>query len=106
MTTIAAQAKAAQVAQVEGLKVGRVNHACLLFIVFAWLTIAVYGIALIALIAMAASAAPRRRAADLRVPAHAVAGCSEWERAGARGRKVTLGLPCPRPASLWLGRHE
>jgi hypothetical protein len=56
MTTIeAAQAKVAQVAQVEGLKVGRVNHACLLFIVFAWLTIAFYGVALIALIAMAAS---------------------------------------------------
>ena len=38
------------------LNPGRINHAALLFIIFAWLTIAFYGIGLIALIAMAASA--------------------------------------------------
>ena len=38
------------------LNAGRINHAALLFIIFAWLTIAFYGIGLIALIAMAASA--------------------------------------------------
>jgi hypothetical protein len=32
-------------------------------------------------------------------------GSRGFMRPGA-GRKDSLGLPCPRPASLWLGRHE